>query len=388
MNTLPNNTFYFFRGRVAFYALLRALGVQSRDEVLIPAFTCVAVPSPILGIRARPVYVDINPATYTIDPVDLERKISSRSRVIVAQHTYGIPCDMGAIMAIAHRHGLAVIEDTCHVWGSKYRTTHLGSIGDAAFYSYDPGKPFIIGMGGAATVNSEVLLERLSQIYREFRTPARIETAKLHVQYLAYRITRHPRLFWLVRDLYRYLSRSGIAVATWTPDSLEGTLGEDYGKALSPSLKARLTAMVRKGQRAIDRRRSIANHYNRGLHSLGMPLLDANADADPVLICYPLQVQDKTRVLHEARRSSVELGDSFSSPVHPLVEREWPAVGYQPGSCPVGEAVARNVITLPCHAGVTEREVARIIQFLSTLQQRGLLTPARENTFMARSHVQ
>src|SRR5579872_3705437 len=215
MNKLPEDTFYFFRGSVAFYALLRALEVQPGDEVLIPGFTCVAVPSPILGIRARPVYVDINPATYNIDPVDLERKVSNRSRVIVAQHTYGIPCDMSAIMAIARRHGLAVIEDTCHVWGSKYSGADLGSIGDAAFYSYDPGKPFIIGMGGAATVNSLDLLERLSRIYPAFREPRAIETAKLHIQYFAYRATSHPRLFWYVRDIYRYLSRSGIAVSTW-----------------------------------------------------------------------------------------------------------------------------------------------------------------------------
>ncbi len=387
MNKLPEDTFYFFRGRVAFYALLRALEVQPGDEVLIPGFTCVAVPSPILGIRARPVYVDINPATYNIDPVDLERKVSNRSRVIVAQHTYGIPCDMSAIMAIARRHGLAVIEDTCHVWGSKYSGADLGSIGDAAFYSYDPGKPFIIGMGGAATVNSLDLLERLSRIYPAFREPRAIETAKLHIQYFAYRATSHPRLFWYVRDIYRYLSRSGIAVSTWTADSLGGTLGDDYDKALSPSLRARLLAMVPKGQVAIERRKCIAAHYDRGLRSLGLPVLPSNPQCDAVLICYPLQVTNKTCLLREARSAGIEVGDSFASPVHPLSEPQWSAVEYQKGSCPRGEEVARDVITLPCHEGVTEREVNRTIRFLSKLKQRGLLCQdsAQKTPVVARS---
>src|SRR6266576_3568352 len=95
MKTLPSeNTFYFYRGRVALYALLRAMNLQPGDEVLIPGFTCVAVPSPILGMRARPVYVDIDPRTYNIDPLELKRRVTSRSKVIVAQHTFGIPCDM------------------------------------------------------------------------------------------------------------------------------------------------------------------------------------------------------------------------------------------------------------------------------------------------------
>src|SRR6266481_3424308 len=377
MKTLPSeNTFYFYRGRVALYALLRAMNLQPGDEVLIPGFTCGAVPAPILGMRAGPVYVDTNPGTYNIDPVELERKITNRSRVIVAQHTFGIPCDMSAIMSVAQRHGLAVIEDTCHVWGSKYKGMDLGSIGDAAFYSYDPGKPFIIGMGGAATVNSESLLSKLSQIYPAFRKPDAIETVKLHIQYLAYCATRHPRLFWYVRDLYRYLSKSGVAVATWPADSLEGTLGPDYDKGLSPSLKARLLAMMKKGNRVVDRHTRIAAYYDRALRSLGTSVLRSDADCDPVLICYPLQVTNKTRLLQEARIAKIELGDSFLSPVHPLPEAHWASVGYEKGSCPSGEAVASQVVTLPCRAGVTEREVHRTVGFLSKMKQRGLLREA------------
>jgi perosamine synthetase len=377
MKTFPEqNTFYFYRGRVAFYALLRALDIQRDDEVLIPAFTCIAVPSPILGVGARPVYVDIDRNTYNVDPSELEKKVTNKTRVIVAQHTFGIPCDMDRIMATAQRHKLTVIEDTCHVWGSKYKGKDLGSIGGAAFYSYDPGKPFIIGMGGAATVNSEYLRAKMRNLYKSFKRPRALETAKLHVQYVAHRLTRHPRLFWGVRDLYRSLSKNGVAIATWTKDALEGKLGPDYEKGLSPSLKTRLNALILKGDREIARHKRLARQYQRGLQALGIPGLSIKSDCEAVLICYPLQVTNKARLLEEARRRRVELGDWFSSPVHPLAEAEWSGVGYQRGSCPVAEEVSAHIVTLPCHAGVTSREVERTLSFLEQMKERSVLCPA------------
>src|SRR5260370_17633077 len=86
--------YYFYRGRVALYALLRALNVEAGDEVIIPGFTCIAVPSPIIGMGARPVYVDIDPETYNLDPSALEPKITIRSKAIIAPHSYGIPSQM------------------------------------------------------------------------------------------------------------------------------------------------------------------------------------------------------------------------------------------------------------------------------------------------------
>ena len=370
-----NKVFYFFRGRVAFYSLLRALDLQPGDEVLIPAFTCVAVPSPILGMRARPVYVDIDPATYNIDPDELEDHITPRTRVILAQHTYGIPCDMDAIMAVARRHGLAVIEDTCHVWGSRYNGAYLGSIGVAAFYSYDPGKPFIIGMGGAAVVNSDSLQAKMKAQSHRFRYPSGGETAKVHLQYAAYELTKHPQLFWRIRDLYRALSRKGVAVATWTPDSFEGKLGPDYEKALPPSLQSRLKRLISNGNRVIARHEMLAQRYTAGLQTIGLSSFKPHSGCEPVMLCYPLQVTNKIALLAEARKRRVEIGDWFSSPVHPLSEPEWSAAGYRSGSCPRAEQVSKQIITLPCHAGVTLSESDRVIDFLQYSLRQGTFEP-------------
>ena len=348
--------------------------------MLVPGFTCIAVPSPILGIGAKPVYVDIDPATYNMNPVDLADTISERSRVIIAQHTFGIPCDMKVIMAIANKHGIPVIEDTCHVWGAKYDCHELGTLGVAAFYSYDPGKPFIIGMGGAATVNTCELREKMRSLQSEFEPPALFETAKLQLQYAAYCATKHPRLFWRVRDLYRMLSNSGIAVATWTSDALEGKLDPDYQKALAPSLKSRLGRQIAKGDRIIARHKRLAKQYETGLRALGLPTLRRDPHADPVLICYPLQVAAKRDLLSEARKNHVEMGDWFSSPVHPLPEQAWRAVGYRKGDCPLAETVSERVVTLPCHAGVTQQEANRTLSFLARMKREGLFELASEPT--------
>ncbi len=180
------NTFYFYRGRVALYALLRSLGLKPEDEVILQAFTCLAVPSPVVALGLRPVYVDIDPETYNIDPDKMECRITERARVIVVQHTFGIPAPMNAIMAVARKHNLVVIEDCCHVLGSTYQGKELGCIGDAAFYSYEWGKPIIIGLGGAAVVHSESLLCKMRSLYDTFVAPPMRNVFMVNLQYLAH----------------------------------------------------------------------------------------------------------------------------------------------------------------------------------------------------------
>ena len=111
----PDRVTLFGKGRVALYAILRALDIGRGDEVIVPAFTCVAVPNAILYAGAGPVWVDIDPATYTIDPAAVENAISSRTRAVLAQNTFGLSAELDAIMAIAERHHLTVVDDCTHL---------------------------------------------------------------------------------------------------------------------------------------------------------------------------------------------------------------------------------------------------------------------------------
>src|ERR1019366_6722378 len=141
---MAGTEFHFYRGRTAMYALLRALDIGSGDEVIVQAYTCLAVPLPVLALRARPVYADVDPQTYSADPQHVSSLISSRTRAIVIQHTFGIPAHLDELMTIARRHGIAVLEDCCHVCGSFYAGRALGSFGVGAFNSYQWSKPLVI----------------------------------------------------------------------------------------------------------------------------------------------------------------------------------------------------------------------------------------------------
>ncbi len=125
--------FSFWKARVAMFAILKSLGIGAGDEVILPGYTCVMDVNPIKYVGAKPVYVDIEPITYNMDVTLLEQKITSCTKLIIAQHTYGYPCDMDAIIAIANKHNIPVIEDCCLAFGSTYNGSSfeiLGVMGD------------------------------------------------------------------------------------------------------------------------------------------------------------------------------------------------------------------------------------------------------------------
>src|SRR3954469_18651171 len=139
-------------GTSALHLALLAAGVGPNDEVITVPFTFVATVAAIRYIGARPVFVDIDPATFTMDVAQVEAAITQRTRAIVPVHLYGHPADMDPIMAIAERHGLKVSEDACQAHGAIYKGSPVGSLGHAACFSFYPGKNLgAYGEGGMVT---------------------------------------------------------------------------------------------------------------------------------------------------------------------------------------------------------------------------------------------
>lgn len=147
-------------GTVAIHLALLALGVGPGDEVIVPTLTYIASANPVLYVGATPVFVDSLPGTWQIDPEDVKRKITPRTRAIIAVHLYGHPCDMDALTDIAKKHNLLLLEDCAEAMGALYKGQHVGSFGHIATYSFFGNKTITTGEGGMVVTNDETLYGR------------------------------------------------------------------------------------------------------------------------------------------------------------------------------------------------------------------------------------
>jgi dTDP-4-amino-4,6-dideoxygalactose transaminase len=150
---------------------LLAAGIQAGDEVIIPPYTFLATASAVVEANAVPVFVDIERETFNIDPKQIEKAITPRTKAIICVHVGGMPCDMDAIMGIAKKHNLAVIEDAAHAHGGQYKGKPIGSIGQMGSFSFQSSKNMTSGEGGIVTTNDDQLASRCRSIHNCGRVP-------------------------------------------------------------------------------------------------------------------------------------------------------------------------------------------------------------------------
>jgi dTDP-4-amino-4,6-dideoxygalactose transaminase len=148
-------------GRMAFYYILQALQLPPDSEIIVPALTFWVIPELARRAGLRPVFVDVEPSTFTMDPVAFEQAITAKTRVVVPTHLYGLPCDMDRIGAIAARHNIAIVEDCAHALGATYRGRPVGTFGDGALFSFQTLKPLNAYGGGMAVVRDPVVAARV-----------------------------------------------------------------------------------------------------------------------------------------------------------------------------------------------------------------------------------
>jgi dTDP-4-amino-4,6-dideoxygalactose transaminase len=351
----------FSGARVGLYGLLRALGVGEGTEVLLSVPTHIVVANAIRYTGARPVYVDCRLEDYNIDLVDAERRLTPRARVLLLQHTFGIPVDMNAALAFARRHNLVVIEDCVHALGARYGGRPVGSFGDAAIFSTEETKTISTVMGGMTVAKDSQLAARLRSFQASCRWPPQWLAARYLVKLAVYYILTEPHVHRAARSVYERSGRRNPLPRPTTSEERKGQKPRDYERRLSNAQAAVGLCQLRNLEKNLRHRQLVANAYRGRLSGCGVRLPQVPAKAEPAFVRYPVWVEDRPRVMRALAPHTV-VGTWFTSV---LEEAESPGVvGYELGSCPRAEEAARHLINLPTHPRVGASDVGRLVTAL------------------------
>jgi dTDP-4-amino-4,6-dideoxygalactose transaminase len=362
--------FSFWKGRVALYAILKAIGIGPGDEVILPGYTCVMDVNPIKYVGARPTYVDIEPDTFNMNVELLGGKISPHTKAIIAQHTYGYPCDMSAIMEVASEHGLLVIEDCCLAFGSKYKDRVVGTFGTAAYFSSQWNKPYTTGLGGVALVNDPELAAKMESLSTEdLGQPSKKEIIMLAAQLAVYRSFVYPRTTAFAQKIFRYLTKKQVVVGSSGAYEFEPKMAPDFFKAMSNVQARSGLRQLKKVEQNIAHRKETARFYDQLLEQRGWRARKHDRSImEPVMVRYPVRVAEKDTALTEAAKAGVELGSWFESPLHPI-RTPVEAYDYEIGMCPTAERAAKEVVNLPVHPRADEATVKRTVEFITRFSE-------------------
>ena len=362
--------FYFHKGRVAFYALLKAAGLGKNDALIVPGYTCVVVPMAIRFAGCVPFYADIAGDTFSPSLEEYERTAERikrdfagvRLRGVVIQHTYGIPNpDSFAIVGWAKSKGLLVFEDCAHVSGSTLDGQVCGSLGHGAFFSTQWNKPYTTGLGGFADVNDEELAERVGALHGGLPAPSMVSALALWVQWWVHRRLVRPRGYWAAVRTYRSLTACGIVSGSSSPTELNGHMPPRYFMRMASLQRGACERLEKRAPGSQRRRIRLADHYDRLLPASG--ITPQCRPQGTVILRYPILVGDRERLLKEAADGHIELGDWFNHPLHPagacLDNLNW-----DDRECPNAVSVARNVVNLPLHEHVSEEYAEKCMRFV------------------------
>ena len=310
-------------GTAALHLAVKALGIGRGDEVITTPFSFVASANCVLFEDAVPVFVDIEDTTFNLDVSLIERQITPRTKAILPVHVFGRPANLDAILDIARRHDLRVIEDACEAIGARWRDQRVGSLGDVGVFAFYPNKQMTTGEGGMLVTNDRAL----DQLCKSLRNQGRGEAGA-----------------WLQHERLGFNYRLS-----------------DINCALGLAQLGRLETIL-------QRRRDVADEYRRQLADIAdleLPLYDL-PDGEVSWFVYVVRVKGRDRsgrddVLRALRADGIACSDYFS-PLHlqPHIQR----LGHRVGDFPVTETVAASTIALPFYTNLQPEQIGRISEGL------------------------
>lgn len=300
-------------GTEALWLSLLACGVGPGDEVITVANTFMATAEAISYCGARPVFVDVNETTYTMDPAGLEDAHGPRTKAIIPVHLFGQPADMDPILEFARKHNLFVIEDAAQAHGAKYKGRTAGTLGDAGCFSFYPSKNLgALGEAGAIVTNDAELQEKL-RVLRD------------HGQVHKY---RHDVIGWNCR-------MDGIQAAV---------------------LSVKLPYL----ESGNSLRRTHALQYNRAFDGMGEVITPFEASyARHVYHVYAIRVEERDEVTRFLKERAIQCAVHYPVPIH--LQKAYQHLGYATGSLPISERIAREFISLPMFPELTEAQINMVV---------------------------
>lgn len=337
----------FESGRAAEYFLLKALGVGERDEVIVQAFTCVAVPNSVLWVGATPIYADID-ESLNIDPKDLLKKITPNTKAVIVQHTFGTLAQTAKIKEICERKGIWLVEDLAHSFGNK----DLGNDGVAAFLSFGRDKVITGIWGGAVVTNDEVLGSRLQGLVRNLPEYKKIWVVKqLLFVPLVYFILQTYTFFNIGKLVHKVLHEISLLPKVLDSGEKEGRKQEIFHRGMPGVLAELAMSQLEKLDAFVEHRRELAKIYGQ---------IDENAS----YLRYSIFVDDPDGLRKYAAKRNVFLGDWYDHVVAPRgVNLE--KIGYKLGSCPKAEEATKRIVNLPTNPNLNLDGAKKVINVVN-----------------------
>lgn len=356
----PENLFLYWKGRVALYAALRAIGIKENDEIILPAFTCVVVPNAIIYLKAKPVYVEINPENYNSYFDQIEQRITKRTRIIISQNTFGLSSDIEKIVELAKKYNLITIEDCTHGFGGFYNGKPNGSYCDFAFYSTQWNKPFSTGIGGFLLVNNKNYLTKLVQIEKEKIKPSLKEKVVLFFLLIFNKYFLNEFSYWTLVRLYRFLSSHNLIIGSNQGYELTSTkIPSGYFKDISIIQVNMGIKSLRNFNTTNLLRRKNALVYSNFLKENNKTFVEEKFFNNHLFLKYPIITLDREKFLERAEQEKIILGDWFLSPLHPIKEgfEKW---DFNCNDFPIADSVSKKIVNLPTE----NKDNMKVINFL------------------------
>jgi dTDP-4-amino-4,6-dideoxygalactose transaminase len=298
-------------GTDALILSLRSLGVKENDEVILPSHTATATASAVVAIGATPVFVDINEVSFTIDPTDVEKKISDRTKAIIMVHLYGNPCDINKIIEIAERREIHLIEDCAQSLGARYGSKPTGSFGILSCFSFYPTKNLgAIGDAGAISTNNEELFEKIKMLRQYGWNEARISIM----------------------------------------DSSQSRMDEIQAAILNVKMKYL--------EKSVLERIETANIYSENLRDLKLKNPQISAGNQHSFHLYVIRIKNREKIIEKLNKKNIFPGIHYKVPVHlnPAFVR------FSHEKLPVTENIAKEILSLPLYPGLKRKEVFKVIK--------------------------